>query len=218
PLFFDYILDDVPALALKRDMLWKRAQESDFLTLDEKRELVGKEKYEPTDDPGSMIFIEASKIPIGVAVSGESEKETEEEEEKARQDLIDQGYTEDEIDDLLGYTYGEEEKVRCQNCGTLIDYGSTNIFILSGLSACNSLKIPLFGPVSWVIRPKKLLPDMTRYADILSITNGQPSPGLGLFSTSVNGCSVTCSLFPSGSRLNSPHGGIETFHATAVMA
>lgn len=109
PLFFDYILDDVPALALKREMLWKRAEESNFLTLDEKREMVGKEKYEPTDDPGSMIFIEASKIPIGAAVSGESKKETEEEEEKARQELIEQGYSEDEVDDMLGYTHGEED-------------------------------------------------------------------------------------------------------------
>lgn len=110
PLFYDYILDDVPALAPKREALWKRAEESDFLTLDEKREMVGKEKYEPTDDPGSMIFIEASKIPIGAAVSGESEKETEEEEEKARQDLLGQGYSEDEIDDLLGYTHGKDEE------------------------------------------------------------------------------------------------------------
>ncbi len=108
PLFYDYILDDVPALAPKRDMLWKRAEESNFLTLDEKRELVGKGKYEPTDDPGSMIFIEASKIPISMATEGEGKEE--EEEEKARQDLIEQGYSDDEVDDMLGYTHGDEEQ------------------------------------------------------------------------------------------------------------
>lgn len=110
PLFYDYILDDVPALAPRREIMWKRAEESNFLTLDEKRELVGKEKYEPSDDPGSMIFIEASKIPIGMVAEGEGKGE-EEEEEKARQDLIEQGYTEDEIDEMVGWTHmGEEQK------------------------------------------------------------------------------------------------------------
>ncbi len=97
--FIDYILDDIPALAVKRDAIWERAQTSDFLTLDEKRELVGKEKYEPTDDPGSIIFIEASKIPIGIAV----EETDEEEEEEIIKSLRDQGYSEEGIDEFLGY-------------------------------------------------------------------------------------------------------------------
>ncbi|KKM14747.1 hypothetical protein LCGC14_1703000 [marine sediment metagenome] len=83
------------------------ANESDFLTLDEKREMVGKDKYEPTDDPGSMIFIEASKIPIGVAVDEKGEEDIEEEEEEEEEEtakkLQEQGYTEEEIDDFLGY-------------------------------------------------------------------------------------------------------------------
>jgi HK97 family phage portal protein len=99
--FIDYILDEIPALAIKRDAIWKRAQESDFLTLDEKREMVGKDKYMPSEDPGSMIFIEASKIPIGVAAIVEEEEE--EEEEEVVKSLQDQGYSEDEIDEFLGY-------------------------------------------------------------------------------------------------------------------
>jgi len=104
-MFLDYILDDVPALAVKRDMLWDRARTSDFLTLDEKRELVGKDKYEPSDDPGSMIFIEASKIPIeaaGIEEEEEEEIEEEEEEKKTYRQLLDQGYNVEEIEDMLG--------------------------------------------------------------------------------------------------------------------
>ena len=98
-MFIDYVLDDIPALAIKRDAIWKRAQESDFLTLDERRELVGKDKYEPSEDPGSMIFIEASKIPIGMAM----EEEEKEKEEEAVKMLQDEGWTEDEINEMLGY-------------------------------------------------------------------------------------------------------------------
>lgn len=104
PLFYDYILDDVPALAPKREILWKRAEESDFLKINEKREMVGLEEVEG----GDVILIPANMIPLGSAVEGESEKETEEEEEKARQDLLEQGYSEDEIDEMLGYTHGEK--------------------------------------------------------------------------------------------------------------
>lgn len=98
--FIGYILDDVPALAPRRDRIWERAQKSDFLTLDEKRALVGKEKYEPTKDPGSQIFIEASKIPIGT--TGEVEEEEEDEEDVVRR-LLDEGYADEEIDEFLGY-------------------------------------------------------------------------------------------------------------------
>ena len=100
--FIDYVLDDVPALATKRDAIWERAQKSDFLTLDEKREMVGKDKYEPSEKPGSTIFIEASKIPIGIAI------EEEEEEEETVKSLQDQGYSEDEIDEMLGYKNTDE--------------------------------------------------------------------------------------------------------------
>lgn len=114
--FVDYVLDDVPALAVKRDQIWERAQNSDFLTIDEKREMVGRDKYEPTEEPGSVLFIEASKIPIESAAEAEVEEEeveeeeegVDEEEEEVRKDLEKQGYTDDEIDEFLGYKQGED--------------------------------------------------------------------------------------------------------------
>ena len=99
--FVNYILDDVPAFAEKRDMLWTRAKESDFLCIDEKREMVGMGKYEPTDEPGSQIFIEASKVPLGYVPETE-ETESGETEVQARQRLLDEGYDEEEIDEMLG--------------------------------------------------------------------------------------------------------------------
>lgn len=106
--FVDYILDDVPAMALKRDKLWKRAETADFLSVDEKRELVGKEKYEPTDDPGSQIYIESSKLPLGMEIPDDEEVETEEEVAK---DLRAQGYSEDEIDMFFGLKYDSPEEI-----------------------------------------------------------------------------------------------------------
>jgi len=104
-LFIDYILDDVPALSIKRERLWERAVKADFLTLDEKREMVGKAKYIPSEEPGSMIFIEASKVPIGVVI--EDEKDELDEEEKTKERLKKDGYTDDEIDEFLGYREAE---------------------------------------------------------------------------------------------------------------
>jgi HK97 family phage portal protein len=92
--FVDYILDNVPALALKRDLLWGRAQKSDFLKINEKREMVG---LDP-DPNGDVILTPASMIPLGSVGVGDEE----EEEEEARKELIDQGYTDDEINEMFG--------------------------------------------------------------------------------------------------------------------
>ena len=116
--FIDYNLDAIPAMAMKRDKLWERIEKSNFLTLDEKRELVGKDKYEPTEEPGSQIFIDASKIPIGIAAEQEGEEAIEEVEKSLRN----QGYDEDEIDLMIGwgdYKTIEKQKFACEclNCG-----------------------------------------------------------------------------------------------------
>lgn len=98
--FIDYNLDEIPALASKRDMVWKRAQDGDFLSINEKREMVGLE----AKDGGDVILVPANMIPLGSAgEEGEEETETEEQEEGTRQDLLDQGYSENEIDEMLGY-------------------------------------------------------------------------------------------------------------------
>ena len=94
-LFIDYVLDGVPAFSEKRDKLWTRARESDFLTINEKREMVGKPSHGPA---GDVILIEASKIPLGME---KEEPVKEDEEEKARRLLTYQGYTEEEINQML---------------------------------------------------------------------------------------------------------------------
>jgi HK97 family phage portal protein len=93
-LFYDFILDNVPALAPKREKTWKRAQESDFLTINEKREMVGKEKVEA----GDVILVDSSKLPLEQA-GLEQEDETDEESVKKLQDL---GYSKEQINEMIG--------------------------------------------------------------------------------------------------------------------
>jgi len=61
------VLDDVPALSDRRDALWTRAEGcGDFLTVNERREMVGYGPYEPDEsDPGSMILQPATNVPLG---------------------------------------------------------------------------------------------------------------------------------------------------------
>lgn len=60
-LFLDYILDDLPALEPKREMLWKRANDANFITINEKRELVGMEAV----DDGDVVLVPATMAPLG---------------------------------------------------------------------------------------------------------------------------------------------------------
>lgn len=59
-IYFDYDLDQVPALEGKRESMWKRANESKFISVNEKRELVG---FDP-DPAGDIILISANEIPL----------------------------------------------------------------------------------------------------------------------------------------------------------
>jgi len=106
--FIDYNLEDIPALAIKRDMLWDRAQKSDFMTINEKRELVGQEKL---GEEGDVVLVQSSMIPLQTLTSQEPEEneleENELEEEKLAKELRDQGYNEDEVNSMLGF-YGEK--------------------------------------------------------------------------------------------------------------
>jgi len=94
-LSINYVLDEVPAFSIKRNLIWERAQNSDFLSINEKREMVGKDDW---GEEGNVILVEASKIPLGMT----KEETGKTEEQKAREDLIEQGYDDDEIDDILG--------------------------------------------------------------------------------------------------------------------
>lgn len=58
--FLDYNLEDVPALAPRRDALWDRAQKADFLMVNEKRNMVGLDEI----DGGNVIMAPATQVPI----------------------------------------------------------------------------------------------------------------------------------------------------------
>lgn len=60
-LFLDYVLDDIPALAPKRDAIWQRCQKSDFLTVNEKREMIG---IPSLGKEGDVILVQAALIPL----------------------------------------------------------------------------------------------------------------------------------------------------------
>lgn len=103
--FVDYDLNDVPAFSEKRNKLWQRAQDSDFLSINEKREMVGKPDW---GADGDVILVEASKIPLGM----QTESEKIQTEETAKKHLLEQGYTEDEIEDMLGLKqYDDHDEV-----------------------------------------------------------------------------------------------------------
>jgi HK97 family phage portal protein len=61
--YLDYSLDNVAALAPKRESLWKMAQESNFLKINEKRALVGL----PEVEGGDVILINGGMIPLNMA-------------------------------------------------------------------------------------------------------------------------------------------------------
>ncbi len=90
----DVDLDEVSALTLRREKKWKMVQEADFLTIDEKREAVGYDNYKPGEEPGGVILVPATLLPLGTEPE-EDEPEPEDEEP----DEDDKPDTEDEEDE-----------------------------------------------------------------------------------------------------------------------
>jgi len=100
-LNFDYDIDAIPALAPRRAERWKMADESDELTVNEKRELKGYDSVEG----GDIILVPAQMIPLEMMGKGEEEEEEEivQEEEEAIRGLIEQGgYDRAEARRILG--------------------------------------------------------------------------------------------------------------------
>jgi HK97 family phage portal protein len=101
-----YTLDGIPAYASRQNMLWDRAKTSDFITINEKREMVGYEKIEG----GDTLFVPMSAIPLGESTSSEESTETEEAEgemeaeteEEAKSKLRARGYTEEQVNAMMG--------------------------------------------------------------------------------------------------------------------
>lgn len=67
-LRIDYDEDQIQALAPRREAMWEKVRTADFLTIDEKRQALGYEPYEPSDEPGAVIFVSAAEIPLGDSV------------------------------------------------------------------------------------------------------------------------------------------------------
>lgn len=61
-ILLDYDLSDVPALASRRAEQWKTAETSTFLTINEKRDMVG---LESIGDSGDVIMVSAAMVPLG---------------------------------------------------------------------------------------------------------------------------------------------------------
>lgn len=60
-----YDEDKIPALALRREALWDRVNTAQHLTIDEKREALGYEPYQPDDKaPGGKLLVPAGLIPL----------------------------------------------------------------------------------------------------------------------------------------------------------
>jgi HK97 family phage portal protein len=77
-------LDSVPAMEPRRAETWKKAQDADWLTVDEKRELTGYDTL--PDGKGNVILVPATMVPLGEEQEeeedvGQGEEEVEEEEE-----------------------------------------------------------------------------------------------------------------------------------------
>lgn len=72
PGFESYCLrydeDRIPALYPRREIMWEKVNAAKFISIDEKREALGYEPYDPTNkDPGNIIFISASDLPLSDA-------------------------------------------------------------------------------------------------------------------------------------------------------
>ena len=57
-------IDQIPALSTEREAVWKRMQEADFVTTDEKREATGYKPYKPTEKPGGRIMVGGALTPL----------------------------------------------------------------------------------------------------------------------------------------------------------
>jgi len=91
-LFLDFDLDEIPALEPRRAEKYALAQKSDFLTINEKRRLVGQEDH----DDGDVILIPANMIPLGEDKPMD-EEDMDDEEVEVVEELVAAGFDEDDL-------------------------------------------------------------------------------------------------------------------------
>jgi len=109
-LFLDFDIGDIPALEPRHDSKWERAEKANYLTINEKREMVG---YEARGPEGDVILVPATQVPLGTTGSEEEAAEEEEEAKKAIERLMEeQGVSKEEAIKLLGLDMdeGDEEE------------------------------------------------------------------------------------------------------------
>lgn len=98
-------LDEIPALSPRRKELWERANTSEFLTINEKRETVGYDEVEG----GDVILVAASDIPLEMAgenmVNDANDPDKKPLKDPKKKPPKDDGKTKDE--DLDDEAYGE---------------------------------------------------------------------------------------------------------------
>ena len=103
-IYLDYDISDVPALALRRDKNWERANTSSHLTINEKRALTGQKPI----DGGDTILVPATMIPLDLAVSGDFGDDDNTDAGKARfvQQLRSERYSVQETERLVKLAFG----------------------------------------------------------------------------------------------------------------
>ncbi len=83
-----YDIDQIPALAVEREAVWDKVKDSNFLTVDEKREATGYEPYKPPKDlektPGEALLIPGTLVPLedmGMTLGGGAEEDEDDKKE-----------------------------------------------------------------------------------------------------------------------------------------
>jgi HK97 family phage portal protein len=106
-IFIDYDLSKVPALAYKMEVAWNRVKDADFLTLDEKRELIGMEKL--PNGKGNVVLVNMTQITLDQIVVGANDQSSEIDKQQQEEDevkkLIEQGYEERIARLMIGSDY-----------------------------------------------------------------------------------------------------------------
>jgi HK97 family phage portal protein len=97
--YFEYNLDKIPALAPRREILWEKIQNANFLTINEKRKAVGYEEI----PGGDKVLVPATMIDINdlSLTDDDLSEEATEDEKQAIAKLIEEGHTKEEAENLV---------------------------------------------------------------------------------------------------------------------
>ena len=109
----DYILDDIPALAPKREALWDKLQNANFLSINEKRKMSGMDEV----DGGDVILVPATMMPLdmaGTTVQQQDQTQGKQDDEIIRR-LISTGMIREEAEELIGFSQDGNGKSKIAN-------------------------------------------------------------------------------------------------------